>query len=135
MLGIVIMTTNRVKSIDVAIQSRVQLAIRYQDLNPTQMLKIYQGRLMRIPAEEIEDMTELMRSLEKSPLIKLRSSEEPPNGRQIRNIVTYAWALAKNEDEKLSIKHLQSVANMTLDFTESMKDLTRKQRDMSEVDR
>ncbi|XP_014551171.1 hypothetical protein COCVIDRAFT_31239 [Bipolaris victoriae FI3] len=133
--GIVIMTTNRVKSIDVAIQSRVQLAIRYQDLNPTQMLKIYQGRLMRISAEEIEDMTELMKSLEKSPLIKLRSSEVPPNGRQIRNIVTHAWALAKSEEEKLNIQHLQSVANMTLDFTESMKDLTMRQRDMSEVDR
>jgi hypothetical protein len=128
------MTTNRVKAIDVAIQSRVQLAIRYHDLDSAQRLAIYTNRLKSIPAEAFKSRDDLLKELPRSSLIKLRPSEDPPNGRQIRNIVTYAWALAKSEGKELEIGHLQSVANTTLDFTDSMKDLTRKQRDKSEVD-
>jgi hypothetical protein len=127
------MTTNRVKAIDVAIQSRVQLAIRYHDLNPTQRLAIYLNRLKYIPDDEFKDREALIRSLKTSPLIKLRPSEDPPNGRQIRNIVTYARALAKSEGKPLTIEHLLSVADTTSTFTDSMKDLTRRQRERSEV--
>lgn len=128
------MTTNRVKSIDVAVQSRVQLAIQYRDLDTGQRLAIYTNRLNSVLEAEFENRDELLRSLKTSPLIKLRASEEPTNGRQIRNIVTYAWALARSEGNKLNYEHLRSVADTTLEFTDSMKDLTRRQREKSEVE-
>jgi SpoVK/Ycf46/Vps4 family AAA+-type ATPase len=40
--GIIILTTNRIKSIDVAVISRIHLAIRYSDLTESQMKKIFE---------------------------------------------------------------------------------------------
>jgi hypothetical protein len=48
------------------------------------------------------------------------------NGRQSRNIIAYARALAKSEGELLMIKHLTSVGDTTSTFTDSMRDLTGK---------
>ena len=47
------MTTNRVTSVDTAVQSRIQLAIQYHDLNRRQRLAIYQNRLKYIPDQDI----------------------------------------------------------------------------------
>ncbi|KAF1941151.1 P-loop containing nucleoside triphosphate hydrolase protein, partial [Clathrospora elynae] len=41
MAGIIIITANRVRSIDAAILSRIQLAIQYHDLKPSQRGTIY----------------------------------------------------------------------------------------------
>jgi hypothetical protein len=134
------MTTNRVKSIDAAIQSRIQLAIQYHDLDLHQRLAIYKNRLKYIPDDEIEDREELIKSLTTSPLIRIKPKNEKPNGRQIRNIVTYARALAKSEkDEKgnkrlLTLDHLMRVAEMTTTFTESMKELMQRQRLTNELE-
>ncbi|KAF1829196.1 P-loop containing nucleoside triphosphate hydrolase protein [Decorospora gaudefroyi] len=96
--GIIIMTTNRVRSIDAAVQSRIQLAIQFHDLKPSQREAIYLNRLKYIPDNEIDNRAELERGLKNSLLVKNRSSTVKPNGRQIRNIVTYARALAKSEE-------------------------------------
>jgi hypothetical protein len=132
--GIVIMTTNRVKAIDVAIQSRIQLAIRYHDLNRDQRLSIYKNRLKYISDDDIENREELVKSLQTSPLIRTRASDDPTNGRQIRNIVTYALALARSEGSRMNINHLTRVAETTSTFTDSMREITRKQRLKSEVE-
>jgi SpoVK/Ycf46/Vps4 family AAA+-type ATPase len=132
--GVVIMTTNRVKAIDVAIQSRIQLAIRYHDLNRDQRLSIYKNRLKYISDDDIENREELVKSLQTSPLIRTRASDDPTNGRQIRNIVTYALALARSEGSRMNINHLTRVAETTSTFTDSMREITRKQRLKSEVE-
>jgi AAA+ superfamily predicted ATPase len=41
--GILILTTNRIKTFDVAVQSRVNLAIRYQDLSVEDRKKIFRN--------------------------------------------------------------------------------------------
>lgn len=128
------MTTNRVKSIDAAVQSRIQLAIQYHDLSEEQRVAIYTNRLKHIPEEEFEDRKQLMKNLRTSPLIKIRGNKEKPNGRQIRNIVTYARALAKHDKEPLVLRHLTAVAETTSAFTESMKDTTNRIRMKNEVD-
>jgi hypothetical protein len=56
-----------------------------------------------------------------------------PNGRQIRNIVTYARALAKSEDRLIESDHLVRVADMTEQFTVKMQDMLQKQRHRNEL--
>ena len=62
------MTTNRVRSIDAAVQSRIQLAIQYHDLKPSQREAMYLNRLKYIPDNEIGNREELERDLKKSHL-------------------------------------------------------------------
>lgn len=131
MPGIIILTTNRVRSIDAAVQSRIHLAIQYHDLSTQQRLAIYKNRLKWIPDEDIKDRKALEKGLETSPLVK-RSNKA--NGRQIRNIVTGARALAKSKGEKLSVEHLLTVDETTSNFITSMADLMQKQRARNEVD-
>lgn len=130
-IGIIILTTNRVRSIDAAVQSRIHLAIQYHDLTTQQRLAIYKNRLKWVPDEEIEDRTALLRGLENSPLTK-RSNKA--NGRQIRNIVTGARALAKSKKQPLALEHLVTVDETTSNFINSMADLMQKQRARNEVD-
>jgi hypothetical protein len=84
------------------VQSRVQLAIQYHDLKPSPQEAIYLNRLKYIPDNEISNRAELERGLKNSHLVKNRLSNVKPNGRQIRNIVTYARARAKSEGGSLS---------------------------------
>jgi hypothetical protein len=128
------MTTKRVRSIDGAVQSRIQLAIQYHDLKPSQREAIYLNRLKYIPDNEIGNRAELERGLKNSHLVKNRSSTMKPNGRQICNIVTYARALAKSEDRLIELDHLIRVADTTEQFTVKMQDLLQKQRHQNELD-
>jgi DNA polymerase III delta prime subunit len=129
--GIIILTTNRARSIDGAVQSRIHLAIQYHDLKPDQRLAIYKNRLKVIPDDELKDRNALERQLEQSPLGKKSSKV---NGRQIRNIVAGARMLAKHEKEKMELKHLISVHDTTSEFINSMANLMERQRAHRELD-
>lgn len=52
--GIIILTTNRIRTIDIALQSRIHLAIQYKGLSADSSLQIYKDNLARIPPNEIE---------------------------------------------------------------------------------
>jgi hypothetical protein len=114
--------------IDAALQSRIQLAIRYKDLTTAQKTRIYHYKLEYIPDEEFE---ELLSQLKLSPLV---AKANKANGRQIRNIVTCARALAKSEGAKLTLLHLTRVDQVTSEFTESMKDVFTRQMARNEVE-
>jgi hypothetical protein len=73
----------------------------------------------------------LVQNLVTSPLVR---TSNKANGRQIRNIVTYARALAKSEKKKLTLEHLIRVDDVTSNFTESMKEVFNRQRARNEVD-
>ena len=126
--GIIILTTNRITSLDVAVQSRIHLAIQYQDLKPEQKFKIFKNFLEQIGEENIKDPDEVNREL------KTICRRSPINGRQIRNIVSSAQALASAQNKKLSAEHLQIVYETTIDFLDSLKDLTRERRGRNEVE-
>jgi SpoVK/Ycf46/Vps4 family AAA+-type ATPase len=125
------LTTNRARTIDAALQSRIQLAIRYKDLTTEQKIRIYQNQLGYLPDDEFEDKAGLLKALEYSPLV---AKSNKTNGRQIRNIVTYARALATSQNSKLTMIHLSRVDQVTSDFTESMKEVFNRQRARNEVD-
>lgn len=115
--GIMFLTTNQIAQFDVAIPSRIHVAIRYEGLNKNQMQKIFEGFLR--PLEEknlIDDYAEIKEYLSED-VYSLGF-----DGRQIRNIVTTALGLARAEKKsgkgkgKLAKKHLRSAVKNTNDF-------------------
>lgn len=113
--GIMFLTTNQIAQFDIAIPSRIHIAVKYESLSKFQTKKIFEGFLK--PLEErnlVKDYDAIFEWLKDDVFsIKL-------DGRQIRNIVTTALALARfdmnnkgNDKGKLEQSHLKkAVANV-----------------------
>jgi len=127
--GIIILTTNRITSLDVAIQSRMHFAIQYKDLTHEQKKNIFMQFLDDIPKDKVKDREAIDMRLD---WICKRTDL---NGRQIRNIVSAAQALARSERQDLSFDHLSRVYDATTDFVQSLKDLTLQKRGRNEAPR
>jgi SpoVK/Ycf46/Vps4 family AAA+-type ATPase len=109
--GILILTTNRINSFDVAVQSRVHLAVKYQNLDAKQINKIYTTFLQQIKDENnIDDWKAMQR------WVAQESKRSDFNGRQIRNIVSAALGLARAGNEKLNTEHLDEIVEKTTGF-------------------
>ncbi|KAJ9150851.1 ATPase AAA+ type core [Pleurostoma richardsiae] len=121
--GIIILTTNRITSLDVAVESRIHLAIRYRDLALTDRVRLFQNFLDDIVKEENmeprEDMDDKIKKMVRRSRI---------NGRQIRNIVTSANLLAKSQNKKLKFAHIEEVHEITEQFLDGLKELTQQKR-------
>src|SRR5208282_1871990 len=94
--GVLIMTTNRIKVIDLAMQSRIHLAVLYTDLEGQRSKNVWRTYLKMLKAgknstqESIDQISNWIETRHKELL-------EPDglNGRQIRNIFTLAQNLAQ----------------------------------------
>ena len=75
---ILILTTNRIKSFDIAVQSRVHLAVRYQGLSLDQRKELF-GKFIRQHPDEIENMNAIEEWIKDE-------FEDEVDGRQIRRI-------------------------------------------------
>ena len=100
--GVLFLTTNRVNALDPAFQSRVQCALRYDALDRDSRTKIWTDLLSRAGAgPEIEPTLLAVHKL---------------NGRQIKNVLQLALALARHEGTALQQKHLDATLEMTTAF-------------------
>lgn len=132
--GIIILTTNRIRSFDVAVQSRMHLAIQYDDLTPEAKANIYRTLLKKVPSDQLDPELKSARSLERKLDQLCRRGKI--NGRQIRNVVGSAYALAKSSEEGiLKFEHLEEVHEMTMDFVSSLMEDTRGTRQINEAGR
>lgn len=109
--GILFLTTNRVRTFDAAFESRVTIALRYEPLGATARAKIWKNLVERV---SIDVSTKLAyEDLAKYVL----------NGRQIKNAVRLAVALAKERgDSVLTQEILQKTLHMTSIGRQEMKD-------------
>ncbi|KAI9694330.1 MAG: hypothetical protein M1820_009019 [Bogoriella megaspora] len=116
--GILILTTNRLRSFDIAVQSRIHIAIKYEDLTEKQREKIFQSFITQLANKKlISDKASI------DDWIQTIGKTFDLNGRQIRNIVSTAMGLARadNEDDpKLETKHLSLVATQTTRFQKEL---------------
>lgn len=127
--GILILTTNRINSFDVAVQSRVHLAVKYQNFDETQISEIYSIFLKQVKDDDnIEDWGEIR------GWIKIESRSSKFNGRQIRNIVSAALGLARAERKKLNSQHLDTIVRKTGEFHEELAE-QRKAYEMKQLAR
>lgn len=134
--GIIMLTTNRIRSFDVAVQSRMHLAIQYNDLSKEHKVAIYKNLLEKIPKRKLH--WELRQTKTLNRCLDGLCRKDKINGRQIRNIVASAMALANyrtDEETKgvLRSEDLDEVYEMTTNFISSLNDDTVVMRRNNEV--
>ncbi|KAI2468467.1 hypothetical protein F4781DRAFT_266076 [Annulohypoxylon bovei var. microspora] len=113
--GILFLTTNRVQTFDDAFQSRIHIALRYDDLDmkaKKAIFKIFVERARAVAGFDLtpfddDDYTSLAR--------------HNLNGRQIKNTIGTAQALAVNKGESLSMRHIREVLNVQQNFEQDLK--------------
>lgn len=110
--GILILTTNQIAHFDVAVQSRIHIAIKYTKLSQKQTMAIFEGFLKPLDKKDrIKDYDDI------KDWIKEDVCKIGLDGRQIRNIVTSALGLARAERKKqLDKKDLKRVLNNVRDY-------------------
>ena len=106
------LTTNQIAQFDVAVQSRIHIAIKYVNLDKNQTMAIFKGFLDPLAGRGlIKDMGEIQEWLEED-VVKMGL-----DGRQIRNIVTCALGLARaNGKSKLDKSDIKKVLANVKDF-------------------
>lgn len=111
--GILILTTNQIAQFDVAVQSRIHIAIEYTSLKRVQKARIFDGFLRPLESQGlIHSYQEIVDWLEESVY-----DASELDGRQIRNIVTSALGLARSRgDTQLKKSHLVPVFRNTNTF-------------------
>lgn len=137
-LGILILTSNRVGIFDEAFKSRIQLSLRYKSLDRSQRLQIWINFLKRLEQLENERLDGERRGDNKDGTmlgyginideIKERLEEladESMNGRQIRNTISTARQLAMYQRKKLSYEHIQAVIDEANKFDEYLLELNK----------
>ena len=124
--GTIILTTNRISSLDIAVQSRIHLSIRYDDLSPKDCMAIF-GQFIGDAGFEGNERDRVVE------WFKEDVSEEKLNGRQIRNLVTSAKAIAKSQKKGLDYTSFKSVFKVTQDFQKQLTEQTMRARALNEV--
>ncbi|KAF8828469.1 hypothetical protein HHX47_DHR3000174 [Lentinula edodes] len=108
--GILILTTNQISQFDVAVQSRIHIAIRYEGLDKKQTVSIFKGFLEQYKARGLVQQNIFKKIMD---WVERDLSKRKFDGRQIRNIVTSAMGIALADEERdtpgLTIEDLQSV--------------------------
>ena len=113
--GILFLTTNRVETFDEAFVSRIHLSLRYEELSIKARLRVWKLFIEKVKSIEglaVSNITERdYESLAKRDV----------NGRQIKNLVRAAQALAVNEAVPLNMTHVKRVIDVAESFVRDLK--------------
>ncbi|PWY96267.1 AAA family ATPase [Aspergillus sclerotioniger CBS 115572] len=113
--GILFLTTNRVETFDDAFQSRIHVALRYGDLTTKAKRSVWKMFLERVQAMEgVQTATFTEKDFDLLARHNL-------NGRQIKNSVRTAQALAVNEQNPLSMEHIKRVLEVAQTFDHDLR--------------
>ncbi|KAI1495836.1 hypothetical protein F5X99DRAFT_102437 [Biscogniauxia marginata] len=116
--GVLFLTTNRISTFDRAFQSRIHLALKYQPLDADAREYLWRLFLQRTPGFRAEDwQDETLKELAAADI----------NGRQIKNTVRTAYALALAEDQRLGVEQVRDVLETVGEFQEDFNQGTREQ--------
>ncbi|KAI9819345.1 MAG: hypothetical protein M1832_004050 [Thelocarpon impressellum] len=113
--GILFLTTNRVETFDDAFQSRIHIALRYGELTSKAKKTVWKMFLERVQAMDGVE-TAVFGEADYDTLARNNL-----NGRQIKNCVRTAQALAVNNGEKLSMSHIKRVLDVAESFDHDLK--------------
>jgi len=110
--GVLFLTSNRVDTLDPAFKTRITLGLRYEQLNPNARRQVWKnllgasGYADKLGPDKAIDIEEL--------------AEHQLNGREIKNAIRLAMALAQEDGEDLSQKLLLETIETLNDFNEKM---------------
>ncbi|KAF2645917.1 P-loop containing nucleoside triphosphate hydrolase protein [Massarina eburnea CBS 473.64] len=100
--GILILTTNRMRSLDSAFESRIDISLTYQSLAFRDRKQVWKNFLVKFDAEDVD--------IDDAALDRLAKWEF--NGRQIKSAIKTARILAARKKEPLNAKHLDVVLTL-----------------------
>ena len=104
--GILFLTTNRITALDEAFLSRIHVALNFSELSASAKAQVWRAFLTKAGVSESEVDDTLVQKL----------AERDINGRQIKNIVKTAGALAQGRQETLGYAHLEQVLDLMEQF-------------------
>lgn len=113
--GILFLTTNRVETFDDAFQSRIHVALRYDELKPRAKKEVWINFIKMVREQPGGNVAEF------SDKDFETLSRHRLNGRQIKNTVRTAQALALNENEELTMTHIKRVLEVAETFDRDLK--------------
>jgi len=129
------MTTNRIMSIDIAVQSRLHYAIRFDYLNMDELRGIFETFQAQLDDSNCDtDEREKIRSWWNDNLGDMK--ERCINGRDVRNLFMGTQLLAKKRGGRIRLDHLKRVHTATQKFrTEMERTRLQKEAEMNVVNR
>lgn len=113
--GILFLTTNRVETFDDAFQSRIHIALRYGELSQKAKKSVFKMFIERV---RVLEGVATMPFTEEDYNALARNNL---NGRQIKNTIRTAQALAVNNNEPLSMVHIKRVLDVSNAFDRDLK--------------
>lgn len=115
--GILFLTTNRVETFDDAFQSRIHIALRYDSLDLRAKKAIFKMFVERARAQLKEEDGKIVFTDEDYDSL----ARHDLNGRQIKNTVIRAQALAVNKGEPLAMMHVRQILDVQVSFDRDLK--------------
>lgn len=127
--GILFLTTNRVETFDEAFQSRIHIALRYDNLDRHARKAIFQLFVERARAQHEKTAADNNTNKEKSEGAAITFTDDDLdslarhdlNGRQIKNTVIRAQALAVNKGEALAMEHVRQILDVQVGFDRDLR--------------
>lgn len=134
--GILILTTNRIRTFDIAVQSRVNFAIRYKDLDDKQKSAIYKTFIGQLTDDNTDNKQHLLGWLDDEEMTEEYGGSpfKELNGRQIRNVLFSAASIAQGEsDKRLKLEHIKKILRETTNFQKDIEYMVQVARGEAEV--
>ncbi|KAJ0376892.1 hypothetical protein COL26b_004948 [Colletotrichum chrysophilum] len=110
--GVVFLTTNRLRTFDAAMSSRIHLALGYKAPDAETRRLMWLQCLHKVPTDEIEfnDMDDASENFVSHRI----------NGREISNAVNTARTIARFEGKKLQVRHINQVLVLRSSFQRAL---------------
>jgi SpoVK/Ycf46/Vps4 family AAA+-type ATPase len=111
--GVLILTTNRVKTFDFAVQSRIHLALEFPGMGTEEQKEVFEQFLSDVGNENMET-SEIKHWLK-------RNYESPELcGREIRNLLASAIDIARADHRRLRLEDIQEMRSRTVRFKKAV---------------
>ena len=115
--GIVFLTTNRIKTFDIAVQSRVNLGVHFVEMSEKQQKRLLTIFLEMIDERQIKNKGKILEWVAEDFRDKF-------NGREIRNMLSSAMALARAAERPLELSDIKVMRDSKRQFKDYLQEQT-----------
>ena len=133
LVGILFLTTNRVRTFDDAFKSRIHVPLRYDDLPKSSRVKVWRNFLDKLRKTDPEAEGGIEVDVDEEGYERL--AESPLNGRQIKNVVRTAKSLAGYRGGRLDVEALMKVVEIQMAFEEELEKGKAEGMEIDEVEK
>ena len=115
--GILFLTTNRIRTFDIAVQSRVNLGVHFSDMSERQQKRLLTMFLDMIDDRQIKNKGKILEWVRED-------FRDRFNGREIRNMLSSAMALARADGRALELSDIKVVRDSKRNFKDYLHEQT-----------